>query len=62
MLSKMGVSQALFDRTCDDSREYDFLLPTRETFLKYGIRIEGEQDRQLADILSKKSQNVFSIE
>lgn len=51
LLAKMGVSQALFDRTCtndkgmSDGKNYAFLLPKRVTFEKYGLfGIVGEQD------------------
>lgn len=51
LLTIMGVSQALFDRTCTkdkgmgDGKSYAFLLPKRTTFEKYGLwGIVGEQD------------------
>lgn len=52
LLSLMGVSQALFDRSCaadkgaGDGGTYAFLLPRRATFERYGLwGIVGEQDR-----------------
>lgn len=51
-----GVSQQLFDISClpdkgaGDGKEYEFLLPTRQTFEKYGLHgVTGEQDRDLAN-------------
>lgn len=51
LLAIMGVSQALFDRTCTndkgmgDGKSYAFLLPKRATFEKYGLwGVLGEQD------------------
>lgn len=53
-LEKIGVSQGLFDRSCEldkglnDGQVYEFLIPTQETFNKYGIfNIIGEQDTEL---------------
>lgn len=51
LLSMMGVSQGLFERSCTDDKgmgdgkSYAFLLPKRATFEKYGLwGIVGEQD------------------
>lgn len=51
LLAIMGVSQALFDRSCTDhkgstdGREYDFYAPRRASFERYGLwGIVGEQD------------------
>jgi hypothetical protein len=53
-LEKIGVSQKLFDRSCEldkglnDGKVYEFLLPTPETFSKYGVfNIIGEQDTEV---------------
>lgn len=59
LLGMMGVSQALFDRTCTsdkgmgDGKSYAFLLPKRATFEKYGLwGIVGEQDPAVMKSLS----------
>lgn len=51
LMSMMGVSQELFERSCKDDKGmgdgkgYVFLLPKRATFEKYGLwGIVGEQD------------------
>jgi hypothetical protein len=54
-LKLVGVSQELFNITCEpdkganDGKEYAFLLPTKETFEKYGVLgVIGSQDQDIA--------------
>ncbi len=54
LLSKKGISQELFDRTCTldkgagDGKSYAFLLPTLSTFQKYGFQnVTGEQSKSV---------------
>lgn len=53
--STLGVSQDLFERSCTsdkglkDGNSYSFLLPTPQSFEKYGIKnVEGVQDAEVA--------------
>lgn len=56
LLGKLGISQALFDRSCDadkgmnDGGSYDLLLPSPRTFELYGFKnVIGEQDKTLVE-------------
>lgn len=54
LLTEIGISQELFDRSCEadkgmgDGKEYSFLLPKPATFLRYGfLNIIGDQSETI---------------